>query len=129
MCVRACVFLDIEKDQVVHEYIATKSWPANWNFLKTDYNDLVKEDFPKRNFDKKHKAKEAVKSLVEVRPVTPIDQYIKVMPSTRPVPKTTSAQVGWRSTDRLLALERYGKYARPKGGLVKQLNWPSEAVN
>ncbi|KAH9508865.1 hypothetical protein Btru_050278 [Bulinus truncatus] len=92
---------------------------------------LVRDDFPKKHPDKNQRqnAKQAVKSLIQVRPVTPVEEYIKVMPSTRPVPKTTSAQVGWRSTDRILALEKYGRYARPKGGLVKQLNWPSEAVN
>ncbi|CAL1532767.1 unnamed protein product [Lymnaea stagnalis] len=121
----------IWKDHVGHEHVATKSWPSHWSFLSTEYDELVREDFPNRKKDKSNKmaAKAAVKNLIEVRPVTPLDQYIHVQPSTRPVPKTTSGQVGWRSTDRVLALEKYGRYAKPKGGLVKQLNWPAEAVD
>ncbi|RUS91990.1 hypothetical protein EGW08_000203 [Elysia chlorotica] len=121
----------IWKDHVGHEYAATKTWPANWNFLTTDYEELVREDFPNREPDKSKReaAKKAVKNLIEVPPVTPIDKYITVLPSTRPVPKTTAGQVGWRSTDRALALEKYGGYAKPKGGLVKQLNWPQEGVD
>ncbi|XP_059179582.1 uncharacterized protein C20orf85 homolog, partial [Physella acuta] len=119
------------KDHVGHEHIATRSWPEHWSFLTKSFDDLVRDDFPNRSHDrtKKDAAKNAMKSLIEVRPVTPVEKYLKVLPSTKPVPKTTSGQVGWRSTDRVLALEKYGGYARPKGGLVKQLNWPSEAVN
>ena len=65
---------------------------------------------------------------MQVQSVTPLEKYVTVYPSTKPVPKTTAAMVGWRSTDSKLKLERYGGYAKPKGGLIKQLNWPAEAI-
>lgn len=121
----------IWKDHVGHEIQSSKHWPDNWEFLTTDYEELVRDQFPHREVDKEKReaAKKAVKNLIEVPPVTPIDKYISVLPSTRPVPRTSAGQIGWRSTDKVLALERYGGYAKSKGGLVKQLNWPMEGVD
>jgi len=121
----------IWKDHVGHEISSTKHWPENWHFLTTDYEELVRDQFPNREPDKEKRdqAKKAVKNLIEVPPVTPINRYLQVLPSTKPVPRTTSGQIGWRSTDKVLALERYGGYAKSKGGLVKQLNWPQEGVD
>lgn len=68
-------------------------------------------------------------ALPKIKPVTPIEEYIHVYPSPKPYPKTTAQTVGWRSTAPGLELEKYGKYAKPKGGLVKQLNWPTEAID
>ena len=87
------------------------------------YFQLVKDDMPKR--EKRHKDVEPI----QMHPVTPIEKYIKVDPSPKPVPKTTAQAIGWRSAEKSLALDRYGKYANPKGGLVKQLNWPPEAIS
>jgi len=84
---------------------------------------LVKDEVPKR--EKRHKDVEPI----EQHPVTPIEKYIKVDPSPQPYPKTTAQNIGWRSTEPGLALDRYGKYAKPKGGLIKQLNWPTEAIS
>ncbi|ESO82663.1 hypothetical protein LOTGIDRAFT_203280 [Lottia gigantea] len=121
----------IWKDHVSGEIVAAKNWPETWDFLNKKYEDLVEEDFPQITERMKNKSstKKDLTSLVQVRPVTPIEEYIHVKPSPRPFPKTTSQMVGWRSADRSLALEKYGKYSRPKGGLVKQLNWPNEAVS
>ncbi|KAK7493815.1 hypothetical protein BaRGS_00014956, partial [Batillaria attramentaria] len=118
------------KDHVGQETSATKTWPENWKFLTTKYDDLVKDEFPDRERAKsrREKVEKEVNSLIAVPPATPIEKYIKVLPSPRPFPQTTSRQIGWRSTERSLALEKYGKYAKPKGGLVRQLNWPQEAV-
>jgi len=121
----------IWKDHVGHEVVGAKNWPSNWEFLTQDYEELVKDQFPHReqDKDKRDAAKKAVKNLIEVPPVTPIDKYIKVVPASKPVPRTTSGMVGWRSTEKQCALEKYGGYAKPKGGLVKQLNWPMEGVD
>ncbi|KAL8561443.1 hypothetical protein ACOMHN_046899 [Nucella lapillus] len=118
------------KDHVGQETSATKSWPENWNFLTTKYDDLVKDDFPNRKQAKarREKLEKEVMSLVQVPPATPIEKYIKVEPSPCPFPKTSSQQIGWRSTEKSLSLEKYGKYADPKGSLVRQLKWPLEAV-
>ncbi|XP_076449412.1 ciliary microtubule inner protein 1-like [Babylonia areolata] len=131
--VAGCNFVandQIWKDHVGQETSATKSWPENWNFLTTKYDDLVKDDFPNRKQAKarREKLEKEVMSLVQVPPATPIEKYIKVDPSPSPYPQTASRQIGWRSTDKGLALEKYGKYAKPKGGLVNQLEWPLEAV-
>ncbi|KAK3085294.1 hypothetical protein FSP39_001174 [Pinctada imbricata] len=112
----------IWKDHVHHEEVASKNWPGSWGFLTTKYEDLVKDDYPP-------KEKVDVKPLMQVKPVTPIEEYIHVDPSPKPVPRTTAQAIGWRSTHKDLALEKYGKYAKPKGGLVKQLNWPREAID
>jgi hypothetical protein len=47
---------------------------------------------------------------------------------TKPVPSTTSRQIGWRSTDETLKLEKFGRYTRPKLSILRSLNWPPEAV-
>ena len=65
---------------------------------------------------------------MQIPPVTPLRDIITVYPSSKPVPRTVSAEIGWRSSDQKLTLERYGRYAKPKGGLVKQLNWPQEGI-
>ena len=54
---------------------------------------------------------------------------LQVNPSPRPLPKTTNSMIGWRSGTKDCALEKYGRYAKPKGGLVKQLNWPTEGID
>ncbi len=46
-----------------------------------------------------------------------------------PVPNTTAKMIGWRSADPACRLEKYGRYAKGKGGLIKQLNWPPEGID
>lgn len=82
----------------------------------------MKDEMPK-----KEKSKPV--NVLQIRPVTPVEEYIKVEASPSPFPKTTAQTVGWRSTSKAHALEKYGKYAKPKGGLVRQLNWPTEAID
>lgn len=43
-------------------------------------------------------------------------------------PKTASQMVGWRSTNPVLQLERFGKYANGKNTITKSLKWPNEGV-
>lgn len=114
----------IWKDHIKYEIDASRKWPAEWGFLRTSYKDLVKDDFQKREAKKIE-----LPPPLTLPPITPISRYITVLPSPKPVPQTTSRQIGWRSSQPHLSLECYGKYARPKGGLVKQLNWPPEGVN
>ncbi|KAL5022746.1 hypothetical protein ScPMuIL_001901 [Solemya velum] len=114
----------IWKDHVKLEETAAKSWPDQWGFLTTSHEDLVQDEFPNR----KNRKKAAENTDVKVRQVTPLEKYVKVGPSPKPFPKTTTQSIGWRSGKPELALEKYGKYAKPKGGLVKQFNWPREAI-
>lgn len=114
----------IWKDHVLHEKVAAKDWPSNWDFLTTKPEDLVKNDFPNRG-----KRNTQLPEHMLIPPVTPLEERVKVYPTDKPVPKTTSAMIGWRSTEKKLTLEKYGKYAKGKGGLVKQLGWPMEGIN
>jgi len=84
----------------------------------------VKDDFPERNT----KVKELPAHL-KLPPITPVEKYIKVLPSPHPFPRTTTSLYGWRSGSYDHRLERYGGYARSKGALIKQLNWPHEAIS
>jgi len=127
LAVAKCNFVandEIWKDHVHMETEAAKKWPANWSFLKTKYTDLVKDDFP----SKSSKPKDLPPHL-KLPPITPVEKYIKVLPSPHPFPRTTTSLYGWRSSSYEHRLERYGGYARNRGTLVKQLNWPSEAVS
>ena len=84
---------------------------------------LVKEDFPDSS-----RPKVDLLPHMQVAPPTPLNERVTVLPSKRPVPKTTSDMIGWRSTDPDLRLEKYGAYARGKGALLKQLKWPVEGT-
>ncbi|XP_038078916.1 uncharacterized protein C20orf85 homolog [Patiria miniata] len=113
----------IWKDHIKYEIDAARRWPNDWGFLRTSYGDLVKDDFQKREIKKIE-----LPPPLTLPPITPISRYIKVLPSPKPYPTTSNSTIGWRSGHREHRLEKYGSYARPKGGLVKQLNWPAEGI-
>ncbi|XP_077982673.1 ciliary microtubule inner protein 1-like [Glandiceps talaboti] len=112
----------IWKDHIKYEEDAAKIWPQQWGFLKTSYKDLVKDDFPKTEREKL-----VLPPPLTLPPITPISRYIHVGRSP-PIPETTAGYFGWRSTKNDCRLEKYGRYAKPKGGLVRQLNWPNEGI-
>ena len=85
---------------------------------------MVKDEVPKRE-----RKKIAPPTPTQLPQVTPLEQLVTVNPSPKPVPQTTSSMIGWRSTDKTCKLERYGSYAKPRGSLVKSLNWPTEGVD
>jgi len=116
----------IWKDHINQETVASKKWPQNWEFMTTKYEDLVKDDFKARLEEKANRA--PLTPVLAIPPVTPLQERVKVYPSTKNVPVTASAMIGWRSTEERLKLEKYGGYAKPKGSIVKSLNWPLEAV-
>jgi len=113
----------IWKDYVKHEMRTARNWDKTWHFMKTDYRELVKDDYP----DVGRKETPLPKHL-QIAPAPRLEDCVHVYPSTRPVPRTTAGEVGWRSTDKLLQLEKYGQYGRRKGNIVKNLNWPNEAI-
>ena len=76
---------------------------------------------------KPQKPKLELPEQLRLPPITPIEKYIKVGKSP-PFPETTTRMVGWRSTKHDCTLEIYGSYAKGKGGLIKQLNWPREGI-
>jgi hypothetical protein len=80
---------------------------------------LVRNEYPVRE-------KKKFAPAVQVRPATPLEQRVTVLPSKKPPPVTTSGMVGWRSSERSLQLEKYGRYTKPKGNIIKTLKWPEE---
>ncbi|XP_071957470.1 ciliary microtubule inner protein 1-like isoform X2 [Antedon mediterranea] len=111
------------KDHIRYEIVASRKWPKEWGFLKTSYSDLVKDEITKTEREKIQ-----LPAALTLPPITPISRYITVHPSPKPFPQTTSSEVGWRSSCPQHSLEKYGKYARPKGGLIKAFKWPPEAI-
>ncbi|KAM7037906.1 ciliary microtubule inner protein 1 isoform 1-T1 [Acridotheres tristis] len=87
------------KNRIEKEEDAAKRWPEKWGFLKTPLEELLGDE-------KKEDAKPKLQlpDHLQIRPVTPVEKYIKVLPSP-PVPKTTQGFIGWRSGDPALALE------------------------
>ncbi|XP_030068991.1 ciliary microtubule inner protein 1 [Microcaecilia unicolor] len=109
------------KHHIENENKAAKAWSYNWGFLTTPFEELIK------NEKKKEKVKINLPEHFQVRPVTPIETYIKVNPSP-PVPQTTQRFIGWRSAVPGLELERYGREHHGKLDFLKQMNWPTEAI-
>ncbi|KAM4841749.1 ciliary microtubule inner protein 1 [Thomomys bottae] len=70
---------------------ARQNWNQKWGFLTTPFEELISgEEFPAP------KPKIQLPERFHIRPVTPVNKYIKVLPSP-PVPKTTQGFIGWRS--------------------------------
>uniref|UniRef100_A0A2R8ZHF1 Ciliary microtubule inner protein 1 n=1 Tax=Pan paniscus TaxID=9597 RepID=A0A2R8ZHF1_PANPA len=83
---------EIWKYRLKAESEARQNWPQNWGFLTTPFEELIKceEDLPTP------KPKIELPERFRIRPVTPVEKYIKVFPSP-PVPQTTQGFIGWRS--------------------------------
>ena len=47
--------------------------------------------------------------------------------TSRPFPKVTSREVGWRSRPED-SLEVFGRWGRPCHSIINQLKWPNDAV-
>ncbi|XP_056403452.1 uncharacterized protein C20orf85 homolog isoform X2 [Hyla sarda] len=112
------------KAHVKKELETTKSWPENWGFLTTPYNESRTENIMEA---KETAPKSKVPDHMNVRIVTPMEQYIKVDPSPA-LPQTTQGLIGWRSTVPSLQLERYGKTRHLKGDFCKSMSWPAEGI-
>uniref|UniRef100_A0A8C0VHG1 Uncharacterized protein n=1 Tax=Cyanistes caeruleus TaxID=156563 RepID=A0A8C0VHG1_CYACU len=87
------------KNRVESERDSAKRWAEKWGFLKTPLEELIGDE---KKGDAKPKLQ--LPDHLRVRPVTPVEKYIKVLPSP-PVPKTTQGFIGWRSGVPELALE------------------------
>uniref|UniRef100_A0ABI7WCG8 Uncharacterized protein n=1 Tax=Felis catus TaxID=9685 RepID=A0ABI7WCG8_FELCA len=65
-----------------------------------------------------------------IRPVTPVEKYIKILPSP-PVPKTTQGFIGWRA--RVPGLNKGLVHALEirscKGAYAKELSWPVQGIH
>ncbi|XP_062360999.1 ciliary microtubule inner protein 1 isoform X2 [Cinclus cinclus] len=99
------------KKHVEKEEDAAKRWAEKWGFLKTSPEELIGDE-------KKEDAKPKLQlpDHLQIRPVTPVEKYIKVLPSP-PVPKTTQGFIGWRSGVPALALEHNFQIQSSKGAV------------
>ncbi|KGM00087.1 Uncharacterized protein C20orf85, partial [Charadrius vociferus] len=107
------------KKYIESELEAAGRWSHKWGFLKTPL-ELI-EDEKKENT----KPKIQLPEHLQVRPVTPVEKYIKMIPSP-PVPKTTQGFIGWRSAVPGLELECGFQIRSCKGTFFKDLKWPCE---
>ncbi|XP_051489370.1 uncharacterized protein C20orf85 homolog [Apus apus] len=120
---QSCNF--VAKDNCWKKYIesereAAKTWSHKWGFLKSPPEELIKDE-KKENI----KPKIQLPERLQFRPVTPVEKYIKVLPSP-PVPKTTQGFIGWRSAIPELGLEHSFQIQSCKGAFFKDLKWPCE---
>ncbi|CAM2102379.1 ciliary microtubule inner protein 1 [Lepidochelys kempii] len=111
---------NIWKYHVETEFEAAKKWSIKWGYLTTPFEELIKDE-------KKEPTKPKIElpEHLQIRPVTPVEKYIKVYPSP-PIPKTTQGFIGWRSSVPGLELERYYQISSCKGAFHKDLKWPDE---
>lgn len=116
----------IWKDYVHKEAVAARNWESKWGFLKSEYTTL-KNDMNKSRPPRGASLPEATESPREaplkLPPLSPRKQD-----TSRPFPMRDSQLVGWRSGDTSCALEVFGRWARPKWSIVKQLKWPNDGV-
>ncbi|XP_064530205.1 ciliary microtubule inner protein 1 [Pseudopipra pipra] len=103
------------KKCVEKEGDAAKRWSDKWGFLKTPLEELIGDE------KKVAKPKIELPEHMRIRPVTPVEKYIKVLPSP-PVPKTTQGFIGWRSAVPGLELEIDHQIRSCKGALCRSLN-------
>ncbi|XP_071428862.1 ciliary microtubule inner protein 1 isoform X1 [Pithys albifrons albifrons] len=103
------------KKCVEKEGDAAKRWSDKWGFLRTPLEELIGDE-------KKEDAKPKIElpEHLRIRPVTPVEKYIKVLPSP-PVPKTTQGFIGWRSAVPGLELEIDYQIQSCKGTLCRDL--------
>lgn len=77
----------------------------------------------------KTETKKKEKNKIEVHIAHNTDYLEQIRPpqSPRAVPKTTSGMIGWRSSDKLCNLDKYGPYTKGKLTITKSFHWPAEA--
>ncbi|XP_040544294.1 uncharacterized protein C20orf85 homolog [Gallus gallus] len=108
------------KRYVESELETARRWSHKWGFLKAALEELIEDE-------KKEKTKPTIQlpEHLRIRPVTPVEKYIKVNPSP-PVPKTSQGFIGWRSAVPELQLEHCFQIQSCKGAFFKDLKWPRE---
>ncbi|XP_003462076.1 ciliary microtubule inner protein 1 [Cavia porcellus] len=104
---------------------ARKNWAQNWGFLTTPLEELIQGEEPRTL-----KPKLELPEHFHIRPVTPVEKYIKVLPSP-PVPQTTQGFIGWRSAVQGLnkCLEHDSAIRSCKGTYARSLGWPEQGVH
>ncbi|XP_040844129.1 uncharacterized protein C20orf85 homolog [Ochotona curzoniae] len=105
---------------------ARHNWAQNWGFLTTPLEELLQGEAEAAA----PKAKVELPERFRIRPGTPVQKYIKVLPSP-PVPKTTQGFIGWRSGVPGLnkCLELDYEIRSCKGAYARELGWPKQGIH
>ncbi|XP_058542056.1 uncharacterized protein C20orf85 homolog isoform X2 [Neofelis nebulosa] len=117
---------EIWKYRLKAETEARQNWAQNWGFLATPLEELLKGDeeplTPKPQIE--------LPERFRIRPVTPVEKYIKILPSP-PVPKTTQGFIGWRAGVPGLnkGLAHAFEIRSCKGAYAKELGWPEQGIH
>ncbi|OBS58678.1 hypothetical protein A6R68_10200 [Neotoma lepida] len=117
---------EIWRYRLMAEYKAQQNWPTKWGYLTTSMEKLLEGE------EEPHTPKPKIElpSHFRVRPVSPLDKYIKILPSP-PIPKTTQGFIGWRSGVPGLnkCLEHDTEIRSCKGAYARELHWPEQGVH
>ncbi|XP_067102856.1 ciliary microtubule inner protein 1-like [Osmerus mordax] len=114
---------EIWKSHVKVELESAKGWPNKWGFLTESYREAQRQSLQLNKT-----VKLELPLHLKTRPPTPPEKYIQVDPSP-PVPQTSQALIGWRSSVSELQLERYGKVHRVRKSFLKELGWSFDSCN
>jgi len=117
----------IWKDHCTKEIDTAKKWPENWGFLRDVHVELASTG--KGNIGGGKLETTMRKEKLRLPRID--DEHAKTLGVGRPekgFPRTTSNDIGWRSSQPQCKLERYGRYTKKMCSILTQLNWPPEAV-
>ncbi|KAM4831190.1 ciliary microtubule inner protein 1 [Urocitellus parryii] len=116
---------EIWKYRLKAESEARKNWPQNWGFLTTPVEELIEGEEESRT----PKPKIQLPERFHIRQMTPVEKYIKVLPSP-PVPQTSQGFIGWRSAvpglNKNLQLDF--EIRSCKGVYARELGWPKQGI-
>ncbi|XP_045299710.1 uncharacterized protein C20orf85 homolog [Leopardus geoffroyi] len=117
---------EIWKYRLKAETEARQNWAQNWGFLATPLEELLKGDEEPLT----PKPKIELPERFRIRPVTPVEKYIKILPSP-PVPKTTQGFIGWRAgvPGPNKGLAHAFEIRSCKGAYAKELSWPEQGIH
>ncbi|XP_018597793.1 uncharacterized protein C20orf85-like [Scleropages formosus] len=107
---------EIWKVHVNAEFESAKAWSNKWGFLAEFYNEVLQQS---KKLTEEIEKVEVPKHL-KTSPPTPLEQYIKIGPSP-PVPRTSQAFIGWRSSVAHLQLERFGRVNHGRKSFSEEL--------
>ncbi|XP_053171583.1 uncharacterized protein C20orf85-like [Scomber japonicus] len=100
------------------------AWPSKWGFLTETYNEYEKESMKLVEAGKKVE----LPHHLAARPSTPPENYVQVGPSP-PIPQTSQAVIGWRSSQSHLQLEKHNTVHHGRRSFMKELGWPLGSCN
>jgi hypothetical protein len=110
----------------VHREIrCTQDWPSRWGFLSDEYSKLSYELATLQELNGRDSRLTPKKPTESVRlpPISVRPCLIGSAPETDRYPPTSQKQIGWKHAN---LLDIYGKYARGKFSIEKQLKWPRD---